>query len=82
MDAMADEWDPIKRMGFWYSKRNEAFNSYHRSSFVETQFISLNTAASTSSSPRNLKTRLTLHIKDLQRDQDNEEGIKLLNGRT
>ena len=27
MDVMADEWDLIKRMGFWYSKKNEAFDS-------------------------------------------------------
>ena len=28
MDIMADEWDLIKRMGFWYSEKNEAFDPF------------------------------------------------------
>ena len=46
-------------------------------SFVETQLTSLNTAYSASSSQRKLKMSLTLFMKDLQRDLD-EEGIELL----
>ena len=46
-------------------------------SFVETQLTSLNTAYSTSSSPRKLKMSLTPFMKNLQRDLD-EEGIELL----
>ena len=75
MDAMANEWDLIKRLGLWYSEKNEAFDSYHRSIFRR------NPAYSASSSLCKFKMSLTSFIKDLQRDLD-EEGIKLLDGRT
>ena len=75
MDTMADEWDLIKRLDFWNSEKNEAFDSYHWSIFRR------NPAYSASSSLCKFKNELDTIYEGLAERPDDEE-IKLLDGRT
>ena len=75
MDVMADEWD-LKEWTFGTSKRNEAFDSY-----VETLLINLNNAYKHLFKSAQSQVELDAIYEGLTERPD-EEGIKMLNGRT